>query len=95
MSAEDAIRHIDDEIVRTIIDEAVRRALELVRVPRLLPGTVTSVVSTAEEVEVLIDGDTSSIVTTSIIGLVNPGQRVMVLFYPPSGSAIIGYRYGT
>lgn len=84
-----------DDVIRTIIEETVNRAAALMRVPRVMPGTVVSASSGAENVSVLIDGDTAPIETTSVIGIVNPNQRVMVLFYPPSGSVIFGYKYGT
>lgn len=87
---DDAIHATDDDLLRTLIDETVARAVEVVRVPRLIPGTVTSPAPAISSVSVVIDGDSAPIITSSIVGSVTSGDRVMVLFYPPSGSVIIG-----
>ena len=57
---------------------------------RLLPGTVSTQAGTVN-VPVVIDGDDQSARAQSLVGVVAPGQRVMVMVVPPQGNYIIGY----
>lgn len=71
--------------------EAVRSALGAVRVPSLVPGTVTAIDMTSGKATVLPDGQNSSSLTVpSLVGMPLVGQRVMLLFQPPSGVFIAG-----
>lgn len=80
---------ISDATLRVLIDELVVRAAEQVPVPKVMPGTVTDG-SNLSEVMVVVDGDADSVIGQSIIGAVSTGERVMVMFNPPSGMLIFG-----
>lgn len=57
----------------------------------LKPATVTTPTgSDIGETHAIIDGDINPTPVLSLIGAVNEGQRVMVLFWPPHGAYIIG-----
>jgi hypothetical protein len=54
----------------------------------LKPATVAKV---DVVITVLCDGDTVNIMATSMVGTVAAGNRVYVLFVPPSGNFIVGF----
>lgn len=77
---------MNDLVLRTLIDETVRRTNAKARGVSLAPGTVTASAGPF----VLMDGDPDPIEVPSLIGPVSVGRRVMVVFYPPSGAVIVG-----
>lgn len=77
-------------IVQAVISNARRLGLMWA----LTPATVDIAASaTNAMVPVIVDGDDVVINTTSLIGGLDPGRRVMVLTVPPAGNYIVGY-YG-
>jgi hypothetical protein len=88
---------VDNAALRVLIEETVNRAILKVPVPLLRPGTVVEAALFAGEVEfsglhpvVLVDGDDEASEMPSVAGPVAVGQRVMVMYYPPSGAMIVG-----
>lgn len=59
---------------------------------QLRPATIQSALtpSGSSAVTVVIDGDTSRVSATSMIGSTYPGQRVYVIIVPPGGVFIVG-----
>lgn len=80
---------IDQQFLQTLIEATVERAIDRVRVPTFRPATVLSADAPATPF-VLIDGDSDGTFVQSLVSVVTPGQRVMVVFYPPSGALIVG-----
>lgn len=76
------------EAVRAAIDNATRLGL----VWRLKPGTVVGTAARPDPsaVRVVVDGDTTDVLTVSMTGAVISGQRVWCLFVPPAGAYIVG-----
>jgi hypothetical protein len=75
--------------VKAIAEAVLQRARRTGLLWRLRPATVTS--TAAGAVRVRLDGDTSTIRATSMIGPVADGARVMVLITPPAGQHIVGW----
>lgn len=77
-----------DATTRAAIKQAQRRT----PVPVCRPGVVTGVDAGAFVAYVVMDGDPSTTVTTvqALDYLPSPGQRVRVLFYPPSDAVVLG-----
>jgi hypothetical protein len=71
--------------IREVLDNPTRYGL----IWRRLPATVVDG-STVTSVTVIIDGDDQELTVTSLIGTLDPDQRVMVDVVPPSGMYIIG-----
>lgn len=76
----------DQYLVRMIVDQAARLGLTWA----MRPATVTAAATATAAPKVTIDGDTIPVACTSLVGLLYPGQRVMVLLTPPSGIHAIG-----
>lgn len=77
---------MDDATVRVLIEETVARSVSKVRAATFRPGTVKN----PNGPMVLVDGDVDPIEVPSICGPVRTGDRVMVVFYPPSGAVVVG-----
>lgn len=77
---------MNDRTMQIMIAETAARAISKMKGGVLRPGTVTNTVGPF----VLIDGDDAAVEVPSIIGPVPVGQRVMVMFHPPSGVVVIG-----
>jgi hypothetical protein len=71
--------------IREVIDNPTRYGL----IWRRVPATVVDG-STATSVTVIIDGDDQELAATSLVGTLDPGQRVMIDIVPPSGMYIVG-----
>lgn len=83
---------MDDQTLRVLIDETINRAVSQVRLPKIRFGTTVDTTD-LDNVTVLIDGDIAPIVAPSLIGPLYDNVRVAVLFNPPSGAIIMGYKY--
>ncbi len=75
-------------------DEAKQRGVPPEGMALLSGYVATADGSDPGDTHVLIDGDTTSIPALSLMGAVNEGHRVMVLFWPPHGAYIIGGNFG-
>ncbi len=83
------------ELLEAAVDAAVREADRRASVPLVRPATVIDIDPTNSLAEVVIDGDedVSGAKVVAPIGLM-AGDRVLVLFSPPQGAAIIGRKNG-
>jgi hypothetical protein len=72
--------------IATSISEIQQQATRLGLAWRLRPGTVQD-----DGTTVIVDGDSSALSTISLVGKCPPGQRVMVLYVPPSSNYIVGF----
>jgi hypothetical protein len=72
------------------VETLVRNAFRLGLTWRMRPGTVTEATS-LEKVMVRLDGDTASILVTSMIGQLPLDERVYVITIPPGGNFAIGW----
>lgn len=80
---------VEWDMLRTLIDATVDRAVARMRVPSFRPATVLDA-SLSATPTVLVDGDTSGTVVQSLEADLSVGMRVMVVFYPPSGALVVG-----
>lgn len=76
--------------VQTLVETAQRLGLTWV----MRMATVEAAESTSR-VTATYDGDTQTITMISLIGLVQPGSRVMVIHVPPAGNFIFASTLGT
>lgn len=79
-------RPIFAELAKGIIAEAIAS----VPTPTMRPGRVTLVDSSTGVANVLVDGDTSETATQVICEHPIVGDRVMVMFVPPSAAFVVG-----
>jgi len=76
--------------VQTLVENARRLGLQWT-----LRLATVSVVTSPTELTAVYDSDTEPIGMTSLVGMVSPGSRVMVMQVPPAGNFIIGSPVGS
>jgi hypothetical protein len=81
---------ISDLPVKALAAGIADRGDQLGLVWRLVPGTIGTP-GTGGEMRVTLDGDSTSIAATSMIGRLPVGARVFVILSPPAGVHIVGF----
>lgn len=74
------------EIARQAVEEAIRS----LPVPRMRPGSVRGAGALGGAIRVVLDGDSVELDFPTLEPGLEPGARVMVWLYPPSGGLIVG-----
>jgi hypothetical protein len=80
------------ELVRALLDKVRREQAGFMTMPATAVTSASSFGEPGRPVVVHIDGDPPdhSIEVQSLVGAVQPGQRVQILFDPPRGAFIVG-----
>lgn len=84
-----------DPVMREAIAAAVQSAIAKTRVPVFKPAVVTAIDIQGVIAEVQCDGPDEPVFGAQLLNTaVFPGDRVQVMFVPPSGAFVIGRRGG-